>query len=117
MSKIVHYKKYVLRAGLAFVFIWFGYKTLTSPAMFESLVPLWTKKFIDTFVLLKIHGIFEIVFGALLLFGWKLRIVSGLLLLSLLGTIFSLKYGPVMVRDIGLAMALLSIFLDEQFSA
>lgn len=105
--------KLFLRVGLAFAFLWFGFKTLTNPEMFQSLVPAWTASFIGTLTLLKIHGAFELIFGFLLLIGYKTKIVSGLLLLSLLATIFSLSYGPVMIRDITIALALFSVFLES----
>ncbi len=107
------YAKLVLRAGIAFAFLWFGYQSFTNPAMFESLVPAWTGSILPALTLIKIHGIFEFIFGILLVVGWKTRLVSGLLLLALLGTISSLSYGPVMIRDIAIAICLFSVFLES----
>jgi len=107
------YSKLVLRLGLAFVFGWFGYTAFTNPEMFVGLVPAWTGSILPALTLIKIHGVFELVFAVLLLVGWKTRLVSGLLLLSLIGTIASLSYGPTMIRDIAIALALLSVFLEN----
>ena len=113
MNYLRNHANFILRGGLAFVFIWFGYKSFTNPQMFLSLVPSWTN-FIDTTILIKIHGTIEVIFGILLLIGWKIRLSAGLLLLTLLGTLFSLSYGAIMIRDIGLWLALFSVFLKEE---
>jgi uncharacterized membrane protein YphA (DoxX/SURF4 family) len=109
MDFIKKYSNFILRGGLSLVFIWFGYKSFTNPQMFVSLVPTWTN-FIAPTTLIKIHGTLEVVFGILLLVGWKIRLSAGVLLLTLFGTLFGLDYGPTMVRDVGLWLALLSVF-------
>lgn len=113
MDFIKKYADFFLRAGLGFVFVWFGYKSITNPQMFVSLVPEWTS-FIAATTLIKIHGAVEVVFGILLIVGWKIRLSAGVLLLTLLGTLFSLDYGPTMIRDIGLWFSLFSVFAKKE---
>ena len=101
----------VLRIGLGLVFIWFGYSGLTNTAMWVNLVPAWTLSIAPAATLVKLHGAFELIGGLLLCAGLWTRWVSGLLLLDLLNTITLLPYGPIMVRDVGLAISLLSVYL------
>lgn len=113
MDFIKNHANFFLRGGLAFVFLWFGYKSFTNPQMFVSLVPHWTS-FIAATILIKTHGTAEIIFGILLFVGFQIRLSAGILLLTLLGTLFSLDYGPTMIRDIGIWFALFSIFLRKE---
>lgn len=111
INKYRNYAPFVLRAGLGFVFIWFGWGSVTNPEMWTRMVPAWTSFLATPETLLYIHGIFEIIFGALLIVGIYIRIVSFLLLVNLIHTI-TLVSGPTLIRDVGLAAALFSIFLQ-----
>ena len=51
------------------------------------------------------------VFGLLLLLGLFVRPVAILLVLHLLGIIITLEYNSISVRDFGLMMATIAIFL------
>ncbi len=105
------YAPMVLRVGLGFVFIWFGFSGITNPQMWVGLVPEWTSVFGPATTLVLIHGIVELIGGIMLCAGWYVRPVGIILLLSLLQTLTILNFGPVMVRDIGLAIALLAAIL------
>ncbi len=108
------YAPFILRLGLGFVFIWFGYSGLTNTAMWTGMVPAWTSVFGPAKTLVQIHGAVELLGGILLVLGIWIRPVAAVLLLSLLHTLTLLKFGPIMVRDIGLAAAMLSIFLSGE---
>ncbi len=105
------YAPFVLRLGLGFVFIWFGFSGLTNPDMWTGMVPSWTSVFGSAKALVQIHGVVELIGGILLILGIWIRPVSAILFLSLLQTLTLLSFGPIMVRDIGLTVALLSVFL------
>ncbi len=113
LDRFSPYSPLILRAGLAFVFIYFGWSGLMNTQMWVSLVPAWTGVFGSAYTLVKIHGVFELVLGLTLLFGFYTRLSAALLLLSLLQTLTILTWGPVLVRDIGLTLALLSIVLAK----
>jgi len=114
LAKYENYSSLVLRVGLGFVFIWFGFSGLTNPEMWTGLVPAWTGFIASAKTLVLIHGIVEIIGGFLLCTGFRIRLVSAILLLSLLHTLTLLSFGPVFVRDIGLAAALLAVFLKNE---
>jgi uncharacterized membrane protein YphA (DoxX/SURF4 family) len=105
------YSHHVLRIGIGFVFLWFGYSALTNSDMWIRLVPAWTGFLGEAKTLVTFHGIFELIFGLLLMAGIRTRIVATLLGLSLLHTLF-LVSGPTLIRDIGLLAALASLALN-----
>lgn len=119
---LTNYQKYapmILRFGLGFVFIWFGYSGLVNPQMWVGLVPAWTAAIAPASTLVLIHGAIELIGGFLLFANWQVRWVSAILFLNLVHTITLLPYGPIMVRDIALAVALISVFArgDETITA
>ena len=116
LDRFSQYAPLTLRVGLAFVFIWFGWSGLTNPTMWVGLVPAWTAMFGSAYNLVLIHGAFELVLGLTLLFGFYTRLSATLLLISLLQSLTILGWGAVMVRDIGLTLALISIILAKPAS-
>jgi len=110
MSK---YSPLVLRVGLAFVFLWFGYTQVTGPEAWVGLIPDFiinaTGLSARMFVLL--NGGFEIVAGILILFGIFTRIVAFLLFLHMASIVFDVGLTLIGVRDIGIATACLALAL------
>lgn len=101
----------LLRWSLAFVFLWFGFSQISNVAMWTSFVPAWAASIMDPGVLVLMNGLLEIVAGALLAFGIASRWVGLVLGLHLLVISVGLGLTAIGVRDIGLALATLSLFL------
>jgi len=101
----------VLRVGIGFVFLYFGWSGITEPEMWTGMVPAWTNAIASPEVLVRLHGMFELVGGLLLIAGLWTGIVSGLLFLNLLHTVFLLSSPQIIVRDVGILAGLLSLFL------
>ena len=57
------------------------------------------------------NGVFEVLFGLALAFGVFTRIVAAVLSLHLFVIAFGFGYNDIFIRDIGLALATLSIAL------
>jgi uncharacterized membrane protein YphA (DoxX/SURF4 family) len=102
----------VVRIGLSIVFLYFGISQLRNPEAFigwlpkeVSLLPFEPR----TFVVL--NGGFETFFGTLLLIGLYTRIAALLLGMHLLGITFTIGWTEIGVRDLGLALATISISL------
>lgn len=110
------YAPAIVRLGLAFVFLWFGLSQLFGPSSWIGLIPSWlvslTGISATTFVIL--NGLFEVIAGTLLVFGIWTRIVAGLLFLHLITIIFDVGLSAIGIRDIGLALATLSVSLYGQ---
>ncbi len=110
-------KKYaplVLRIAIASVVLWFGWQQLAHPTNWVRLLPPWTGALpVSALTLIAINGWFEIIFGLALLVGFYTRFVAVILALHIFDIAYTLGYGPVAVRDFGLAVAALSIALGE----
>jgi uncharacterized membrane protein YphA (DoxX/SURF4 family) len=106
---------YILRLGLAVVFLCFGISQILDQSRWIYLVP-------DRFFIFYIHevlksklvfinGIFDVVIALSLISGLFIRIFSFLGFIHLFSiTIFSLGFEPSGIRDLGLAFAILSLF-------
>lgn len=121
------YAPSLLRIAVALVFLWFGINQLIFPDNFIGYLPSWTFQdqagmghMMYTGIsrigflppqLLFINGMFEVVFGLLLICGIFTRMSALLLGVHLLGITFLLGYNEIAVRDFGLALATLSVFL------
>lgn len=123
------YAPAVLRIGLSLVFLWFGVNQLFSPEMFVGYVPQQVVMPMHQFMqsnhlmlvysveqaslrLISLNGILEIVLGILLLLGLFTRISATVLFLHLLSIAVGLGYNDVMIRDLGLSIALVAVFLN-----
>jgi len=113
--KIEKYKEYspvVLRISISLVILWFGFTNIFNPQSLIGYLPKFAQSLpIEPLSLLLITGIFEVIFGLLLLIGLFTRLSSFLLFLHLLIIIIGLGYNDIAVRDFGLALATLAIFL------
>lgn len=107
------YSSLVLRVGLAFVFLWFGYSQVSGPENWVGLIPSFVTNMTGlsahTFVLL--NGSLELVAALLLLLGIFTRVVSFLLFLHMISIVFDLGLTLIGVRDIGIATACLALAL------
>lgn len=109
------YKAYafsVVRMSLALVFLWFGVNQLLYPQDFIGYLPGWTLHLpLGAYGVVYTNGVFEVIFGALLAIGLFTRLSALLLGIHLLGITISLGYNDIAVRDFGLALSMLAVFL------
>ncbi len=109
-KKVQPYAPALVRFGISFVFLWFGINQFIDPGYFMGYLPAFIPDTYSTsFVLF--NGVFEIIFGLLLLVGYYVRPVSFLLGVHLLGIIFSLGYNDIAIRDVGLMLVTFAITL------
>ena len=102
----------VLRVGISLVIVWFGLQQLSDPSGWIAYLPSWAENLpISEISFVYINGWFELIFGILLLLGFYTKIIAFLLSLHLLSIIFSVGYNEIGVRDFGIFIALVSIFL------
>ncbi len=102
---------FVLRIGLALVFLWFGTQQILHPDKWTALVPIWAHvSFLTVKQLVLLNGVLEIVAAIFLILNFWTRIVALLLALHLFSTAFSFGLNPTGVRDFGLAMSTLALF-------
>ncbi len=112
---LMRYKEYcpvLVRIGLSIVFLWFGINQLLFTENFSGYVPEFMKGFFEPSFIIISNGIFETIFGVLLLMGIFTRFVAFLLGLHLVGIIIGLGYNEIAVRDFGLMLAIFSVALN-----
>jgi len=98
---------------MAAVMLWFSIQQFLDPTYWGAYVPesVVALSKLSTTTLVYLNGTFELIFGILLLLGFKTRIAALLLGLHLLHIAYMVGYGETAIRDAGLALALLSTFL------
>ena len=101
----------ILRFGLAAVFLWFGYSQLSDAANWTSWVPAWASSLthLPGTTIVLANGLFEVVFGSLLVLGLWLRGAAILLALHLALITFEIGLNEIGVRDFGLTMATIAL--------
>jgi uncharacterized membrane protein YphA (DoxX/SURF4 family) len=106
---------YILRLGLAVVFLYFGISQILDQSKWIYFVPdRFSNFYISEILKSKIvflNGIFDTVIALSLISGLFIRIFSILGFIHLCSiAIFSLGFEPSGIRDLGLAFAILSLF-------
>lgn len=114
MQSLKIFSPVILRIGIALVFIWFGANQFTNTSAWIGYVPDYVIKALSMSAAAVVHlnGIFEIVFGALLLFGFYTRLAAFLLALHIIDITFIVGLDSIGVRDFGLASATVAIWLN-----
>lgn len=101
-----------LRVGLALVFLYFGFQQVYSPDAWTGLVPSYLTSVVLTSAnLVVFSGIMELTLGLFLLLGLYTRFASLILGVHLAGITFAMGFTPIGVRDFGLTIATLVLFL------
>lgn len=105
------YAQLILRAGLSFVFLWFGLNQILDQSMWVSLIPsrIVSLSGLSAETIVIFNGAFEVVMAVLLVLGIRVRVVAILLVLHMFTIVWDLGLSAIAVRDIGLMFALLSV--------
>ncbi len=103
----------VVRVAISLVFLWFGLTQIFNPQMIAAYAPVWAENFPlgGTIGFVQMNGIFETIFGTLLILGLFTRVSAFLLAIHLLGIISQLGYNDIAVRDVGLMLVTIGIWL------
>lgn len=112
MERFSLYAPAVLRVGSGLVLLWFGASQLTTPSEWVAWLPAWTLSlpFGETALILA-NGAFEALLSVLLIAGFQTRLAAALLFLHTTHVMTMVGYNDIGVRDFGIAIAFLSIFL------
>ena len=108
------YAPSVLRIGMAVVILWFSTQQFSNPQTWTAYVPdsAVVLTHLSAIALVHVNAVFELVFGTMLLFGWHVRFAALLLALHLFDIMYVVGYGEIGVRDFGLAVATLAVFMN-----
>ncbi len=118
MNKYAYVAPIILRIGIAMVFIWFGYSQVTDQVQWTAYVPnsIIEISGMTAESLVLFNGIFEIIFGIALLVGFWTRTAALLLFIHMIEITYIVGFDATGVRDFGLTIATLSIFLSGKDS-
>ena len=100
----------IMRVALGIVFIWFGALKIANVTPVATLVAdtlAWVP--VDPDILLPALGAFEIVLGAMVIVGWRLRLVLTVLIAHLCGTFLVLVVLPQAAFERGNPLLLTTI--------
>ncbi len=106
---------WVLRIGLAAVFLWFGVDKFLHPTYWlNAWVPGWALSFVGKFgvtgsQLVYFNGVFEVLVGLSLLINFGSKLFSFLAILFLATVVAINGINEVMARDLGLIGGFLAI--------
>lgn len=102
----------LLRISMSLVFFYFSFSQLKDPTAWAGYVPnSLIIGGLSANNLVVINGFIELLFGLFLITGLYTRISSLILGVHLFGIALSIGFSPVGIRDFGLALATLTIFL------
>ncbi len=115
LNSLSQYAPMVLRIGVSLVFLWFAFQQLTNTDAWTGFVPDLAVSLsgLSAETLVLFNGVFEAVFGLALFAGFYTRLAAALLSLHLFHLVFIVGYNAIGVRDLGLAIAALSVALAE----
>ena len=104
----------VLRLGISIVILWFSLQQFIHGAPYTAYVPdsIVALSHMSASTIVFFNALFELIFGLMLAFGWKIRIAALLLALHLFEIMYTVGYGEIGVRDFGLAVATLVIWMN-----
>ena len=112
LDRFKEYTPAIARWGVGIVFFIFGISQLLNPQSWMAYLPSFALNIgINATTLIYMNGVFDLAIGILLLLGVFTRIVSLIGILHIIGIIISLGYNDVSVRDFGLLIVLVSVFL------
>lgn len=110
IDNLSKYSPVVLRVAMSLVFLWFGSQQLMHAEKWTSFVPAFVT-LLPAVKLVILNGWLEVVLGVFLLVGFHVRIVSFILAVHLFGIAGTMGFSAIGIRDFGLSLATLSVFL------
>ena len=113
-SQMKTYAPMVLRYGMSVVILWFSIQQCIDANTWTAYVPdsVVSLSHLSATTLVYFNALFELLFGSMLLFGFKTRLAAILLSLHLFDIMYVVGYGEIGVRDFGLALATLVVFMN-----
>ncbi len=113
MVNLEKYSKPVLRISMCIVFLYFGFQQITSPVEWTGFVPDYALVFgMSAKTVVIMNALLELSLGTLLVLGLFTRFSALILSWHLFGIAFTLGFNDLGIRDLGLALATLVVFLN-----
>ena len=115
LDNLKKYSPAVARGGVGFVFLVFALWQIIYPESWIGYLPGFVYSIgISVKTLIILNGALDLLIGLGLILGVFVRISSLLGMLHLIGIVGSLGWNDVSVRDLGLLIVLISVFLNGE---
>jgi uncharacterized membrane protein YphA (DoxX/SURF4 family) len=113
MERKTEWGIFVLRVGLAVLFLWFGFSQFFDQSAWTSWVPVWAMSLtgLEAEMIVLLNGGLEIALGVLLALGLYIRPAAILLGLHLAVLVFEIGLSPIGMRDFAIMMATFALAL------
>ena len=109
-SNHIFVARWLLRAGLAFVFLYASIEAFFNPESFIKYIPPFLEKTIPSKYFLAFFSGVEILLVFWLMSKWKVYLAAIMAFFLLIGiTIFNLEYFSVLFRNVAICLAALSL--------
>ncbi len=100
---------------MGLVVLWFGMSQLLDAQAWVGFLPDFTASLpISQINLVYFNGAFEVIFSLLLILGFYTRWVALILALHLFDIAYIVGYDAIGVRDFGLALSTLTVFMQGE---
>lgn len=115
ISSPARFAYFLLRAGLAFAFLYPPISAFFEPYTWIGYFPTFTRGFVDDMLLLHLFGVVEIVLGLWILSGWRIMypsFVAGVLLVGIVvcnGQEFPILFRDLSIAALAFALALMNL--------
>jgi len=105
---------FVIRIGIAFVFLWFGISKVLNPSEWVVWLPQWTEQFpLSSTTKLVVEGLLELVLGVMLLLGLFTRLAASVTAALLLVIILVIGYNDTAIRDVGILFMAIALIINK----
>ena len=106
--------KWLLRVGLAFVFIYASAEIYLNPANFIKYVPSFILNSVPLDLFLNLFGVIEVALAAWLLSGWKGAYPSIISVAMIVGiVVFNIEHFQVLFRNVAIGFGGLALLVLE----
>lgn len=97
--------------GLGIVFLWIGLDILQHPDTWIGYLPATLPIGLSKELALQMNGVLDVAIGVLLIMNWWPKIVAAIAAFHLLGILATQGLDSVLIRDVGLLGASLSLLM------
>ncbi|MBS3169608.1 DoxX family protein [Candidatus Woesearchaeota archaeon] len=112
-ERLQQYAPFVARLGIGLVFFWFGMIQIFDGQSFLGYLPDFAKLIpAQPLTIILFNGVFDTLVGAFLIVGFLTRITAAVAVFHLILVIIGLGYNDIAIRDLGLLIVSISIFLQ-----
>jgi len=106
---------FIIRIGIALIFIWFGIDKFINPFIWIAWVPKWILSVVpfSNFTFIYLQGVVQLLLGLLLLFGLFLRKAAVITTLFMIGIIIVVGFNDIAVRDFAILTIAVALILAK----